>query len=293
MGEYVSGVLIGDAGIMHLQKVCNELNKRCEIDRKCSVHVHIGGGAFNKDFIVFAYILGLLCEKQILAMMPHSRRLSTYCRYLECVFSVSEFLSKLDSSPEDYKIIIDEAFTKIFQYVGHIDGIVPNKEFNKKSRHPMGEKCGYHHETQRYCWLNFVPALFKTRGNVRIERIDGIFTEVAEQDKTFTLEFRPMSATLNFAKIKNWIKICMAFMYFVDNHQKDIIKGSIVINGKHRPIDLQSVILKAYPKSGKELWEYIIMRTDMFSQKDLGKIAEDNEYLTEEKISEFKVKDLI
>jgi len=34
-GEYVTGVLTGNNGLLHLQKICNELSKRCTVDKKC------------------------------------------------------------------------------------------------------------------------------------------------------------------------------------------------------------------------------------------------------------------
>ena len=34
-GEYVTGVLVGDMGFKQLKTLCNELNKRCQIDKRC------------------------------------------------------------------------------------------------------------------------------------------------------------------------------------------------------------------------------------------------------------------
>lgn len=34
-GEYVTGVMYGDKGFHHLQRICNVLQKHCRIDRRC------------------------------------------------------------------------------------------------------------------------------------------------------------------------------------------------------------------------------------------------------------------
>lgn len=260
-GEYITGVLVGDAGMFQLQKICNTLAEKCKINNKAGVHVHVGGIKFTKENIVYLYILGLMLQDEIYQMLPASRRKNVYCRKIdELPLSINSLKNCKTSIA--YDILIDEYYNKIFQYVSH--GKTPDRNTNRKGNHPMGSKCGYNKDTQRYCWLNFVTALFNTKGN----------------SKAITLEFRNHSATLNYEKIKNWIKICFAFVSFAENH-KNAIRNNFWVdkNNIERPIDLTTVVMATYPKSGKSLSNYIDTRKNKFLFDD-GSI-ESEEYKTD------------
>lgn len=239
-GEYVSGILKGDAGLVHLHKIVQELNKRCEINNKCSVHVHIGGVDFTQEFIVYLYLLGLYVEKEIFSMMPQSRAKSEYCQKM----------TKLDLPiliGSMYDISIREAHDKILKTIALKD--IKDYKVAKKFDHPMGHNCGFRRDTPRYWWLNFVPAMFNVRGN-----------------ESYTAEIRCHSATLNYNKIEKWVLIFMGIINVVESH-KDIIKPGV---------KLSDVMRAAYPKSHKEINEYIDLRKKMFSGK--GSEAEASEY---------------
>lgn len=244
MGEYVTGVLIGDSGFLQLKRLCNELSKRCTVNHRCGVHVHIGGVHFNKEFIVHLYKLCLDIQKELYAMLPASRRNNEYCRPLGN-FHFNGLGTYKDSM--DYEIIIDHLYTTINNYVSHVN-CEPSRG-NKKTQHPMGNKCGYDHNTPRYCWLNLVPAMFDTRGN-----------------GAYTIEIRSHSGTLSYTKIKNWILISMAIMSFVENEQEYI---------RHNTVKLKDVIEAAYPKKGSKLMEYIYERVAKFTLDPNGQEKED------------------
>lgn len=234
-GEYVTGVLVGDSGFLQLKKLCNELAKRCQVNHRCGVHVHIGGVNFNKEFIVHLYKLCLDIQNDLYKMLPVSRRNNEYCRPLNN-FHFGGLTMYKDSM--EYDINIDNMYQTIRNYVAHVDRIDPSR-INKKNQHPLGNKCGYNHTAPRYCWLNLVPAMFDTRGN-------GIYT----------IEIRSHSATLSYTKIKNWVLICMAIMWFAENEQQYI---------RMNTVKLSDVIDAAYPKKGSKLIEYIYERIAKFA----------------------------
>lgn len=236
--EYVTGVLVGDTGFLQLKRLCNELTKRCKVDKRCGVHVHIGGMEFNKAKIVYLYKLLLMLEKDIFAMLPPSRRKNEYCRTLKPInlnFVETDFKSAID-----YDILIENYHNKIMEFLSY-SGLSPR--VSKKFDHPLGHKCGYKHETARYCWANFIPAVFNTRRN-------GIYT----------FEFRPYAGTTSYEKIKYWILICMGIMWFVENHYKEIALS--------KEMSLKDVIDKAYPNKGVKIISFIQKRMSKFKSSD-------------------------
>jgi hypothetical protein len=84
---------------------------------------------------------------------------------------------------------------------------------------------------------------------------------------TYTLEFRSHSGTTNFTKIKNWVKICMAFVHFADNYAMHIFNGYISHKGEKLPINLENVLKIVYPKSFGSLLAYIEKRKEYFNSE--------------------------
>lgn len=234
-GEYVTGVLIGDSGFLQLKRLCNELTKRCTVNYKCGVHIHIGNINFNKDFIVHLYKLCLDIENELFKMLPESRRNNEYCRPLK-KFNFNSLITK---DCIEYRMAVDNIYSNLFCYIAHSDHADPARS-NKKTQHPLGNKCGYNHSTARYCWLNLVPAMFDTRGNGK-----------------YTVEIRSHSGTTSYTKIKNWTLITMAIMSFAENEQEFI---------RNNKVTLANVIQAAFPKKASSLLNYIKDRTDLFSK---------------------------
>lgn len=241
--EVITGVLKGDKGFEHLQYICTELAKRSEINHTCGIHTHIGNANFNNANIVMLFKLAKILEKDIFRMLPVSRSKNEYCRALPDL----DFNFNNCNSIMDLKIRIDNYYTELFTLAANCP---PNDKVNKTKNHPRGAKVGYDHNNIRYCWINFIPALFNTRNT---------------NPPSYTIEFRPFNASTNFTKIKNWIKICMAIVNFSENYHRDIMKGVVTIDGKEQPITLKNVVRKIYPKSYRKLTEFIDTRTEIFS----------------------------
>lgn len=260
-GEYVTGILTGDSGLVQLHELCRVLSNSCKINQQCGVHVHVGGLDWNREDVVYSYLLGELLEQEIFAMLPTSRRDNSYCRNITPI--TLKYLKELSEAKSrgQYNIIIDELYNEIYKEVTYIKGnnkmrIEPvpkdieginavstlSRNIHKNVNHPLGSKCGYDKNAQRYTWLNFVTLLYLTKGEAG----------------SWTLEFRPHSATMNFKKIRNWIKICFAFCKFVEIGKTRINSGNL---------SLEEVIMTVYPKTGENLMKYISERKEVFKSK--------------------------
>jgi len=244
-GEYVTGVLFGDNGLRHLNKIVTELSQRCSINNTCSVHVHVGNLSFNKETIVLLWKTCQAVESELFAMLPTSRSTSLYCNKMK------QLPIKFNKKGYSYDVLIDEYYKKIFKIISL--GKEPCKTINKEFNHPAGHSCGYDTSTPRYWWINFIPAMFNLKGK-----------------GNYTIEFRPHSATLNFIKIKNWILIVLGIVSFVENHQKFIINND--------KITLRDIIKLTYPNKHEYLMEYINKRTEFFSVRGNNSLSEKSEY---------------
>ncbi len=289
-GEYVTGVLVGDAGVSQLRKIVSTLVKNgCKVNNKCSVHLHIGSCNFNKENLLSMYLLGLLVEDEFFSMFPRSRKLNVYCRQLTDVFKKEDYqsLANIENlSKIEYENLINKLFDlRFYNYVATGKEPIlnrietankPDRRFNKLTSHPGGAKCGYDKNMQRYCWLNFVTCLYSNKG-----------------PKAKTLEFRLHNGTLNFKKILAWLKICMAFTWFAENHKKSIFKGYYTDEyGKQLAIDLNLILKLAYPKSNQVLINYVDERKVLFLPETqiVSEIEEYNESLNT--VTSFKLKEL-
>ena len=234
-GEYVTGVLRGDQGLLQTRLLCNELTKRCMLNTKCGVHVHLGGIDFTKENIILMYYLYQNLQDEILSIFPPSRRDNQYCRKL------SKVDIDINNIKADYYYFISHYYNEIIKLLsqrGHCD-----ININKKKDHPKGHKCGYDHSAHRYCWVNFIPAVFNTRKN-----------------NIYTIEFRPHAASTSYKKIKNWLLICMALVDVVENH-----KSEIYANPNLR---LNDIIRICYPKNYEKLINYVEKRRTKFSTEE-------------------------
>ena len=130
--EYVTGILKGDYGFNHLKTICDRVHENHEINRRCGVHVHIGG-QFNRLFTIMLLRLGYQIQDEIYRMMPPSRLGNTFCKYIP-----------------DY--VMDINLTNWREHLGryiHGSGNTLDKNCNKKSR--LGS-----YPSTRYRWINCV-----------------------------------------------------------------------------------------------------------------------------------------
>lgn len=233
-GEYTTGVLTGDSGFEHLYEIVKELALRCEVNRLCSIHVHISNDKndFAKDTVVYFYKLACLLENEFFMMQPKSRQRNVYCARMNNIVKVD-----LKAIKKNYEVAIYEYYEKILKIIACQKEL--NSNINKDRDHPFGHNCGYDKSTPRYWWINFVPTMFNTRGN-----------------KTYTLEFRIHSATLNYIKVQNWVLICMAFVDFCENHKNKFTED----------LTLRDVLKAVFPKNHQKLSDYVDSRKSKFNK---------------------------
>lgn len=258
--EYVTDVLYGDLGLLQLRKLTNELSKRCEINHRCGVHVHIGDINFTKENIILMYHLYQRLEHTLFAMLPVSRRGNEYCRSLD---KLTFDITKLQGAERDFWI--EYYYNQIVLLLSQ--GYDCSKDVNKKKDHPKGFKCNYDHSSHRYCWVNFIPAIFNTRKN-----------------SVYTIEFRSHSATTSYTKIKNWLFICMGLVDIVENHKAELYKNF--------DMTLSELIEIVYPKNHMKLNEYIFKRTLKFTPTEAGADPEAEDYVDNEIDNNLSLKNL-
>ena len=130
--EYVTGILKGDYGFNHLKTICDKVHANHEINKRCGVHVHIGG-QFNRLFTIMLLRLGYQIQDEIYRMMPPSRLGNTFCKYIP-----------------DY--VMDINLTNWRKHLGkyiHGSGNTLDENCNKKSN--LGS-----YPSTRYRWINCV-----------------------------------------------------------------------------------------------------------------------------------------
>lgn len=243
--EYVTGVLTGDTGFNQVQNLCLELSKRSRVNNTCGMHLHIGNIDFTSQFLVNSYILALLIEDEVFSFLPESRRNNRYCKRLKKF----KFRVALDGSKKN--LDLEEDYNTLFRYIAVEKVSNPNFEYNKSKQHPMGAKCGYNHSTPRYCWINYVPAMFNTRGD----------------EKSKSIEIRNHSGTTNFTKVKNWTLLFMAFCKFVEEYPHLIKPG----------ITVENILDKVLPKKAKSLMVYFNTRKKLFLDNPSEEIESSND----------------
>lgn len=215
-GEYVTGVLVGDAGLKNLFKCVKEINTRCAIDKRCGIHVHVGGFNNNEEFTVFSYILAKKIEKEIFTIFPPSRHGNQFAGTLPD----HNFEEVIKNTNLKYGVSI--CYEKLFKELAN--GRELDSKLSKFRPHPGGRYTDRYsgnipfEKLYRYKWLNFIPTNFNTRQA-------SINEKELNKGIPFTLEFRPHSASMNYTKIKNWVLFCLAFVSYVENHQSKILNN--------------------------------------------------------------------
>ena len=251
-GEYVTGILTGDMGMSQLYHVCKELGKRCKVDKKAGLHVHIGYTYFTKDFSVLAYILGEKIQEDFFSIVPKSRKKNPYCNFLPD----NGYQKNIEE--HGWKYGIEISYSDLMKKLSNGRELGP--EVNKAHPHPDGRWAGSNgrgeEETMRrlyrYKWLNLIPSNF----NQKRERVknDGNLGK----NVPFSVEFRHHSGTLDIKKVRRFVLLCMAFVYYVDNCKENILEQDTV--------SLEDIINATFRgKEREDLLGYVEHRRKKFS----------------------------
>jgi hypothetical protein len=274
--EYITGVLKGDNGLLNLSKLCNILANRCHVDKRCGLHVHVGGFKATPEFIVTAYKLINDIQDELLTIVSPSRRNNDTCGKL---IDEREYI-KNTINEYGYHYGITEIYKTLFKKFAN--GRELDRKINKKYFHPGGKYTDRYgglgisdvKKLYRYKVVNFIPACFNMRKSENFENLP------------FTLEFRCHQGTTNFKKIKNWILLCLTIVNYVENYQRRILFSE-------EPITIDEIIktmlnINQYSTLNK----YINDRKDKFSGKEAMKI-EIQEYQEKVEMYNNKLKSVI
>ena len=254
--EYTTVPLRGAPGLQTLKSITEKLSTYCDINEKCSLHVHIGGFKVSQKMILALYILSYNLQEEFLSMMPlykadpqkYLGSSKNYCKMLPDLGIHKNNINAKDEEDVDQKTL--KYFNKLFSWT--TDNIVSemNRDYNLKSfNHPKGAKWN---QEARYHHINLVPTIFSRTG---------------------TIEFRLHTPTTNFTKTINWLFICNALVRFAQNN----IDG--LIDGKFNSITLKDV-LEGYShefddtisknSEGENVFnylnDYVNFRKDIFSK---------------------------
>tara|TARA_R110000850_G_scaffold1714_22_gene9250 strand:- start:54 stop:1625 length:1572 start_codon:yes stop_codon:yes gene_type:complete len=262
--EYTTVPLQGPRGLETIKNITKELTEYCEVNEKCSLHVHLGGFERTEKMILALYMLSYTVQKEFLAMMPGYKidpvrsigSSKNYCQMLPDLGLRANNIF-VDNDSNNVKERTRTFFNKIFSWTTDNKLSAMDANYNLTSyNHPSGAKWNQH---ARYHHINFVSPIFSRSG---------------------TLEFRLHPPTTNFTKTINWLMICASLIKFAQNNTDDIIKG------KYDKITLSDLVAgykndfgNVPPSKRREevatyLQNYIKFRIDLFkpSNKDiLGK----------------------
>lgn len=257
--EYTTIPLKGPAGLQTLKSTCKELSKRCMIDHKCSMHIHIGNIQRTKLFIIAFYMLAYKLQDELFEMFPGYKQdqvkyLGSPKNYCQKLPDLKLGTNKIFSSTVPNKEIkIQNNFNKIFTYLS--GGTPEGGRYNFESFvHPQDENGrAKWQRTARYHFLNLIPTIF---------------------DQSKTIEFRLHTPTVNFTKTSNWLFISLALIKFCEQNQDKIIARKIkfdlnsILDGYKNDFgrlskesEIGSTIaeyLKAYVESRKETFKTAI-----------------------------------
>ena len=299
--EFVTGVLQGDTGLHHLNRLLYDLAPVSTVDKYCGMHVHIGGFKFTHEFALTIHLICLKLQTNILSILPVSRRENEYCRKLKNIgISIDTSLSGVE-----YDEMIKRNYKLLYQYIGHknvnIDG------YNSRRASSPGIRTQISEATYRVYNINTgnfsdesqpqeVPAQMVNKtlpkrkvvkrpnslrnnqhpmgakcgydhSTPRYEWLNLVpFLYNTRGNESYSIEFRPHSGSLNFMKIKNWILICMALIHYAENYSKEIFDGYYIENDQKKQLTLERVIYLAYPKKYNKILNYINSRIIEFSK---------------------------
>jgi len=213
--EYTTIPLTGEKGLEAIRLISQELEKRCEFNDKCSVHIHISGiKNITEEFCIALYKLTYNIQEEIYSMFPMYKSRpdmyiknyhKNYCQKLQNLgLGNAEFYNNVN------KTVFKKNIKRDFDYLYHFlsDGTVSKTDdkYNLNSFiHPKGQTQKWNLGA-RYYHMNLVPFVFSRKR---------------------TVEWRLHTPTMNFCKLSSWLFICSAILKFTEVNQNQILTDTI------------------------------------------------------------------
>lgn len=183
--EYTTIPMKGIDGINLLANQIRELKNSCNIDKNCSVHLHLGGFPLQESKILLLYNLCYELQNEIGELFP----LYIYNT------------SKYKSNCKDYCKKLPREIDSIEMLYSFLSDGNANWSGSFVEPHPSDPKRDRKWEVHsRYYYCNFINMLFGK--NIK------------------TIEFRVHNATTNIDKLVNWLYICIAILNYAENNDE-------------------------------------------------------------------------
>jgi hypothetical protein len=198
--EYVTRPLHGDVGIGMIETYADVLSQSCGVTNTDSIHVHVGGAdniespIYNVPFSMNAINLGKQIEDELFAIVPPHRRGNRFCS------TVKDFMRRFS-----YDKMSDDP-TMLSRYI--FDESYP---FSRERHRSLTELSKW--ADGRYKWLNLLNCN-SINGRSRTQSFK-------------TVEFRLFPGSLDAEEVKHYIKMSLAFVWFVENRQSRVKAGNV------------------------------------------------------------------
>lgn len=172
--EYTTIPLSGELGLETVKMQFEELNKRCEINKQCSLHIHIGSiPKRSMEFVIALYKLCYNIQDEVFEMFPHYKSNpegygfhKNYCQKLPNLQMEDENFNTPNLKPAEAKALVKKAFDKIYWWASDQSVRSTDDVWNLNTRkHPKGEMEKWNYSA-RYVWCNLNNYLFSRRETV-------------------------------------------------------------------------------------------------------------------------------
>jgi len=239
--EYVTCPMSGGKGLKNIELILKEISNVSQIDKSCSLHLHLGGFEKTRLFLISLYRLSYKIQDELFTMFPlyrenemlYAKKEKNYCKKLPLL------LSSYRSG--DFNEYVNLEYENMYSFLSGCSEFTSKNNFKNK-RHVWGNhKWNF---KPRYHWINFVNL---TIGNIP------------------TIEFRLHTPTLNKDKAINWLLICNAILLFANNNIFNCIS-----NKKITVKDVLDVYKNIYNTNYSEiisenLYSYFLERKNAYS----------------------------
>jgi len=247
--EYTTVPLEGIKGVANLRTIFKEMNKRCETDQNCSLHIHFGKFPCTKKSTLALYSLCYRLQNELFEIVPPYKRsleyfqnklrqggrLKDHCQPLSglALNTGNIYNPNVDTNTE-----INAEFDKIFQFL--TEGRKQDQNYNFETRRHPREGANKWNWESRYYHVNLIPLLFS---NSR------------------TVEFRLHQSTIHYSVMMHWMLICSSILTYAEKNQDQILQQKDKIS----LLDVIAPIKDINPEIFKKLDTYIEFRRDLFN----------------------------